>query len=228
MLALLSMLAIVIVAIPLLAALSARRLQRLDAEHLTKSARYARIMLILWSVTALALYSLRLYAQGPADVGVRAPHHPWQWLLGLLAFLVLALTSFGRGEVGPNYARRVRLVLPISAAEWAWFVPLAATAGICEEFLYRGYALTEVARLTDSLWAGVILSTAAFGLAHWYQGRFGMIGATISGLAYAAVFVISGSVLPCMIGHFTQDIAGALVLTRRLRSAPEISHAHPL
>jgi len=176
-------------------------------------------MLVLWSMTALALYALRLYGQAPSDVGVRSPHQPLQLLLGFSVVALLALSSIGKGDVGPRYARRIQLLLPVSIIDWLWFIPVAATAGICEEFLYRGYALSELARLTHSLGAGVALSSLAFALAHFYQGRFGMIGAGLSGLGYALVVVATGSVLPCMLGHFAQDMLGAFVLGRRLRVA---------
>ncbi|MBC5823844.1 MAG: CPBP family intramembrane metalloprotease [Candidatus Eremiobacteraeota bacterium] len=176
-------------------------------------------MLVLWAVTALALEALRLHGEGPADVGFRPPRHLQDVLAALLAVgLLLAITAGPRGAVPRSYAERVAPVLPHSPVDWLWFVPLAATAGMCEEFLYRGYALTQIATLTGSLPAGVVISTAAFGLAHSYQGRLGMMGTALSGLLYAAVFLWSGSLIPCMAGHFAHDIAGAMILLRRLKA----------
>jgi len=217
-LALIATLMILVLAIPVVGAITARRLRMADVASSSKIARYLRTIAILWSITALALYALHLYGEGPSDVGVRPPH---AWIEILAGFsVVAAMLVLGRGRtgaVGQQYARRVGIVLPQTPCEWALFVVLAATAGVCEEFLYRGYALTKIAELSGSLALGVILSSAAFGIAHSYQGRMGMIGTGIAGLLYALVFVATGSLLPCMLGHFAQDIAGAVVLTRRLR-----------
>jgi len=98
-------------------------------------------------------------------------------------------------------------------------VPVAASAGICEEFLYRGYALSIIGSMTGSLIVGAVLSSVAFGIGHAYQGKTGVIGATITGFLYACVFLVTGSLYPCMLGHFIQDMAGAAVLSRRLDDA---------
>jgi len=211
-------LTILVLAIPVIAAVAGRRLRRPDVAESGRSARYLRTIVILWAVTGLAVYALHLYGERPSDVGLRPPHAPLEILAGLL--VMAAMLAIGRGrtaEIGREYARRVRVVVPHTAVEWTLFVLLAATAGICEEFLYRGYALTKIAELTGSLPLGIVASSVAFGVAHSYQGRVGMIGTGIVGFLYALVFVATGSLLPCMLGHFAQDVAGAMVLTRRLR-----------
>jgi membrane protease YdiL (CAAX protease family) len=214
-----AMLAVVLVAIPVFALIRARyddpdRAQ----ERRVKHARYARTMLILWGITALALYALRLYGLGPANVGVRPPAEPWEYGAGLIVPAILAFLGIGRRTIDPEYLRKVGRVIPIDSSDWIWFVPLSATAGLCEEFLYRGYALTQIASMTGSLGLGYFLSSIAFGLAHVYQGKLGVIGTTITGALYGAVFVMTGSVVPCMIGHFVQDVIGGVALSRRIRA----------
>ena len=214
-----AMLAVVLVAIPVFALIRARTDDPDRAqERRVKHARYARTMLILWGITALALYALRLYGLGPADVGVRPPAQPWEYGAGLIVPAILAFLGIGRQTIDSEYLRKVGRVIPIDSSDWIWFVPLSATAGLCEEFLYRGYALTQIASMTGSLGLGYFLSSIAFGLAHMYQGKLGVIGTTITGALYGAVFVMTGSVVPCMIGHFVQDIIGGLALSRRVRA----------
>jgi uncharacterized protein len=222
-LALFATLAVVLVAIPVVALWRARRDDPDRAlERRIKHARYARTLVILWGMTALALYALRLYGLGPADVGVRAPYFAWQYGIGLAVPAIFILSSIGRENVSPDYLKKVSRVIPVDASDWVWFVPLSMTAGVCEEFLYRGYALTQITALTGSLAAGFLLSSAAFGLAHAYQGRLGIVGTTITGVLYASVFLLTGSVVPCMIGHIAQDIVGGLALSRRARAAASI------
>lgn len=221
--ALFAVLAVVLVAIPVFALLRARtddpdRAQERSVKH----ARYARTLLVLWGITALALYALRLHGLGPADVGLRAPNFAWEYLAGLIVPATFAILNLGRGDVDRNYLLKVGRVIPIDSSDWIWFVPLSVTAGICEEFLYRGYALTQITALTGSLGLGFFLSCAAFGLAHVYQGKMGVVGTTITGALYAAVFLLTGSLVPCMIGHFVQDIVGGVTLSRRIRTAAAV------
>jgi membrane protease YdiL (CAAX protease family) len=216
--ALFAMLAVVLVAIPVFALIRAGKDDPARAlERRIKHARYARSMLVLWGITALALYALRLYGLGPADVGVRAPNAPWEYGAGLIIPATFWFLSIGRSNIDPDYLRKVGRMIPIDSSDWIWFVPISVTAGVCEEFLYRGYALTQITTMTGSLGLGFFLSSIAFGLAHAYQGKLGVFGAMITGALYAAVFLLTGSIIPCMIGHFVQDIFGGFTLSRRLR-----------
>ena len=210
------MLATLIVLVPAIGAFTARRLQSAEVAATSKPMRYVRIMAALWTITLLAIFSLHLYHEGPVDIGLRPPHVLAQYLLGIAVPFALVGLSRRRRDAGSSYVERIKIVLPDSRTEWTLFVALAATAGFCEEFLYRGYALTKIAQLSGSVAVGVLLSTIAFGAAHWYQGRMGMIGAGIAGLLYALVYIATGSLLPCILGHFMQDVLGAVVLTRRL------------
>jgi len=212
-------LALILVVAPLASALLAKRARQGEqARH----ARYARSMLILWGMTWLAIYALSLWGQRPADVGWVPPTNPlfaYGVVLGLIALIAVASLRRPRLPSG-DYSERIRLIAPMTVVDWLWFVPVALSAGICEEFLYRGYALHVVAQLTHDVWIGVIVSTAAFGLAHFYQGWRGVIGTAIFGLLFALVIVTWQSLWPCMIGHALQDLIGGAVVSRRLRELP--------
>lgn len=211
-------LAVILVLAPLASALLAKRVQ---TGARAKHARYARSLLVLWSMTGLAFYALQLRGQGPRDVGWVPPSdaiYPYVLVLSFVAVLgFLGATSARSGD--QEYAERIRRIAPMTVGDWLWYVPLALSAGLCEEFLYRGYALHVVATLTRSVTIGVILSTAAFGLAHAYQGRRGVIGTTIFGLFFALVVVVWGSLWPCVIGHALQDLIGGAIVARRLGGA---------
>lgn len=215
--AVVAVLALLVVAVPAFGALIAARTRDPEDAERRKHARYARTMLVLWSMTALALYALQLHGESASDVGLHSPDNPlWFGVGPLIVAILLSVSGAGRGDISEPYARAIRPVVPRTAADWMWFVPVAATAALCEEFLYRGYALTQIAALTNSLTAGAIVSSIAFGLGHAYQGRIGMAGASLTGLMYAMLFVFSGSLAPCMLAHFLQDIVGAALLSRRL------------
>jgi CAAX protease family protein len=219
--AVVAVLALLVLAVPAFGALMASRMREVEDAERRKHARYARAMLVLWSMTALALYALGLHGESAADVGLHSPENPiWFGVGPFIVALLLSMSGAGRGDISEAYARAIRQVVPRTAADWVWFVPVAATAALCEEFLYRGYALTQIAAITHSLAAGVLVSSIAFGLGHAYQGRIGMAGAAITGLFYSGLFLLGGSLVPCMVAHFLQDIVGAVLLSRRLYGRP--------
>lgn len=222
--ALVAVLVLVVIAVPAFGALVASRVKNTDDSSSRKRARYARTMLVLWTMTALALYALGLHGETASDVGLHAAVNPaWYFVGPLVVAFMLAISGAGRGDVPQAYADAIKPVVPRTPADWLWFVPLAATAALCEEFLYRGYALTQIAALTHTVIAGVVISSIAFGLGHAYQGRIGMAGASLTGLFYACLFLFAGSLVPCMIAHFMQDIIGAVLLSRRLYGQPAYS-----
>ena len=212
---------ILVIALPLLSLWTGKRIRAGVAVPAVKYLRYARTVAILWSLTALAVYALRLHHREPTYVGLRPPQHPAELAAGLITLVapLLATLSGARRVLEGDYARALRAVVPADAGEWLAFIPVAATAGICEEFLYRGYALTILSAMSGNVLLGALLSSVAFGIGHAYQGRKGMLGATITGGLYACVFLATGSLYPCMLGHFAQDVVGAAVLSRRLVEA---------
>jgi len=220
--ALVAVLVLLVIAVPAMGALVAARLRNVEDSPARKRARYARTMLILWTMTALAFYALQLHGLTPADIGLRPPSNIlWYGVGPLIVAVLLATSGAGRGDISLSYARNIRPVIPNDGVDWVWFVGVAATAALCEEFLYRGYALTQIAAISHSVIVGVVLSSIAFGLGHAYQGRIGIAGTAITGLLYSLLFLASGSLVPCMLAHFMQDMFGAALLARRLRSMPD-------
>ena len=128
----------------------------------------------------------------------------------------------------PNLQRLRALgarLFPRSRSELALFVVLSLTAGICEEFLFRGFVMAVLLRTGLPTWLVVILSSAMFGLAHLYQGKGGSLGTGILGTLFALVRIIFGTLLPAVVWHSVLDIvagvAGARFLLEPQVSSPD-------
>jgi CAAX protease family protein len=129
-------------------------------------------------------------------------------VLGLGVFLLLE-----RWGWWPEESEVVRLLMPETTREklWALF-GLAPTAGLCEEFLYRGFLLAEASSWFHSVVWGVVVSSAAFGLAHLYQGANGAFRAALLGALLAYPVVRTGSLYPSITAHFLIDATALLWL----------------
>jgi uncharacterized protein len=168
-----------------------------------------------------------------------------------LSFPLLAATLLGAGLIAaahwanvrrmarsdhPNLKRLRALgarLFPRSRLEFALFVVLSLTAGICEEFLFRGFVMAVLIRAGLALWLVVVLSSAMFGLAHLYQGKGGSLGTGILGTLFAVARITLGSLLPAVVWHSVLDIvagwAGARYLLapeRRLGEPPVLREIH--
>ena len=88
------------------------------------------------------------------------------------------------------------------------FFALAVTAGICEEVLYRGFGLAALRWLDPDLETMqlVVLTGAAFGLAHLYQGVMGVIVTGVLGGYFAWIVISTGSLVPVMALHALLDV----------------------
>jgi uncharacterized protein len=107
-------------------------------------------------------------------------------------------------------------ILPQSRSERVPFLVLALTAGLCEEFLYRGFAMAAFARAGFPIWASVMVSSVLFGIAHLYQGRGGSLGTGILGLLFGVSRTLTGSIWPVAAWHAAIDIVAGIAGPRYL------------
>ena len=104
----------------------------------------------------------------------------------------------------------VRYLLGSLLAAWT-------LAAVGEEFVFRGYLLTRIARAfggTRRAWIGALgITSALFGLGHVYQGTSGVISAGLSGLVFGVLYLATGRNLWVpMIAHGAVDTVGFVLL----------------
>jgi membrane protease YdiL (CAAX protease family) len=102
-------------------------------------------------------------------------------------------------------------LLPDNFADRAVWVIVATAAGVCEEFVYRGYLQRQLWSWSGSLSAAILLQAIIFGTGHIYQGWKPALVTAIYGLAFGLLAAWRRSVLPGMIAHSLIDIIGGLV-----------------
>jgi membrane protease YdiL (CAAX protease family) len=107
-------------------------------------------------------------------------------------------------------------ILPRSVRERVPFFALAVTAGICEEFLYRGFVMAALTRSGLPLWTTVVISSLLFGIAHLYQGRSGLLGTTLLGLIFGIARVGFNSLTPVIAWHAAVDVVAGIAGSRYL------------
>lgn len=114
---------------------------------------------------------------------------------------------------GPN-ANIVRM-LPHSRIEIALWVVLSLSAGICEEFVTRGYLQQQFGGLLKNATAGLVAQGVVFGAAHAYQGPKRMLTIAVLGCMYGWLAQWRQSLRPGMLSHFLQDAIGGIIMGRR-------------
>src|SRR5260221_1017048 len=116
-------------------------------------------------------------------------------------------------------------ILPQSTVELLPYLALAITAGLCEEFLYRGFAMAVLVHVGLQAWAAVLVSSVLFGLAHSYQGRGGMVMTLLIGLVLGSSRLTYDSLVPAIFWHSAVDVvagaAGPRYLVPKRVGSPE-------
>ena len=119
------------------------------------------------------------------------------------------ITTMPEGKRGSLFAITEK-IMPRNAKETMFFAALACTAGISEEFLYRGFAFMAFIRMSVNYGppntAAAILSSAWFSLAHLYQGRRGLITTFVVGMIFSLMRVWTGSLIPAIAAHIGIDL----------------------
>ncbi len=142
------------------------------------------------------------------------------WAAGIAATAILALgivVLCERHGWLPPESGLVFLLVPHTLREKLWAaLIISPTAAFCEEFLYRGFLLTEMHGWLHSLTGAWVVSSVAFGLAHFYQGWSGMTQAALLGALLAYPVVHWGSLYPAMLAHWLIDTVALLWLARWL------------
>lgn len=121
---------------------------------------------------------------------------------------VLRSNADARAQLAKQVARSgpvVTKVLPRTQVERFVFMVVAASAGIGEEMIFRGFLLWTLAHWTPE-WLAALLSAALFTVAHLYQQRLSALtGVAAAGAVYTVLTLVSGSLLPAMLLHFAVD-----------------------
>jgi membrane protease YdiL (CAAX protease family) len=210
------------------------RLQRLLAMPqvgtVERLSLYASTIAFQWLAVAVAGW--RAWARGltALELGLVIPGRARIFLAAIVGAATLAALQWlnlrRMGQLAPELRGFLQAlaerILPQSGVELLPYFALAVTAGVCEEFLYRGFAMAALARTGLPVWGVVLLSSILFGMGHLYQGRSGLVSTLLLGVVFAVARITYHSLAPVILWHVAVDlvagVAGPRYLVRRAAS----------
>jgi membrane protease YdiL (CAAX protease family) len=190
--------------------------EKLALYAVTIAFQWMLVGLVAWRslVRGLTVQDLGLSSSG--WVGIVVSGVSGAVLIGGLQCLNLRRIGKMEGEA-PEFLRKLASrLLPVNLVEYLPYAALAITAGVCEEFIYRGFAMAAFCRAGLPLWLVVIVSSILFGLAHAYQGRGGVVSTGIFGVLLAIGRLWFGSLVPVMMWHAGLDLAAGIAAPKYL------------
>lgn len=135
------------------------------------------------------------------------------WMFGLILFTV----ATGIAQESPN---EVRLMTPSTALGLVWWAAISVSAGICEEFVYRGYLQRQILAMSGRRGVAILGQGVVFGVIHSYQGMFAVGVITVMGICFGLLAAWRRSLRPGIIAHAWYDgVIGLLMyLASKLRA----------
>jgi membrane protease YdiL (CAAX protease family) len=192
---------------------------------------YASTIAFQWLTVAVVAWRLWAHGYAPAALGL-VIHNRTRTVLAALAgsailglLHTLNLRRMGRSpEKLPVSLRALsERVLPQSSLELLPYLALAVTAGLCEEFLYRGFVMAALAHAGIPGWGTVLLSSILFGLAHLYQGRGGLLGTLLIGAVFGTARIAYDGLAAVVLWHITVDVVAGVAGPRYLVKSDAIA-----
>lgn len=108
----------------------------------------------------------------------------------------------------PNAAQGL---LPKGVLESLVWLPVALSAGFCEELAFRGYLQKQFQAIAGSAIVGVLVQAVIFGAGHLYEGPAAVARIILFGILYGLLAHWRTSLRPNMMAHAWSDIYGVII-----------------
>jgi len=173
-----------------------------------------------------ALWSLALIVLGIALLWERLPLRslgvvPLPWGSVVSAVLAAAVLLYVATPLGLWLIEAFGLpgfevgLSKLRALPFGVLVCAAATAGVVEEFLYRGYAIERLAILTGSRVAGALISLAAFSLAHLpFWGAASAVLTLVAGIVLTVLYLWKRNLAANILAHTLTAVVQLSAITK--------------
>ena len=175
-----------------------------------------------WLVVA-GLCVIAFWAQGrpPSELGIRRVR--WRDVLAAVGGVIIGIVLSGVANCTVAIPPSVNDLQEIAAVPVILRVALVVTAGICEEFIYRGFAIEELTILTGKRRLSAVVAWAFFTIGHaqLYHLSTALIVPGILGALLTVLYLWRRNLASCALMHAIVDgmflvILPALVIHRQV------------
>ncbi len=106
----------------------------------------------------------------------------------------------------------ITALLPRTRGELKFGAGLSINAGVVEELLFRLGMPALLFGITGNGPVAFLVASILFGLLHVYQKVWGVIGATILGIVFSLVYLLTGSIWVVIVVHALVDLRSLILL----------------
>jgi membrane protease YdiL (CAAX protease family) len=197
-----------------------------------RSHAYRRTTIGQWGFSAIVIAAWIFAGRSWTALGL-VPPTDWRLWIGIALMVAMIYMSINQSRAIGRLAQKpdsiekhrgrlaeVEYLLPHTRAEFRGFMLLSFTAGVCEEFLCRGYLMWAL-RPYMNVVAAIAVSAIVFGLGHAYQGKKGIVKTGVVGIVMNVIVLLTGWLVPAMVVHALVDASAGLLGYTVLRTSSE-------
>ncbi len=204
-------------------------LKRPELSTADRLSLYGSTIAFQWIIVALVAWRAYSRSMDLGELGL-AVSDPWR-TTGIAVGLTLLLCAIQfaslrrvvqmpASERGPVF-QITEKIMPHSLTEILVFTALACTAGLSEEFLYRGFVFAVFVRMFANsalaVSAAAVMSSLWFAVAHLYQGQRGIITTFVVGMIFCAARIFGRSLFPPIAAHIGVDLVAGIYVSASFR-----------
>lgn len=164
----------------------------------------------------LLLYALALTAATTNTILIRLiPQTAARWWPAAALFVAAAAAlHLHWGFRDASGRERLRALLPQERPDVLPYVVLCCVAAVSEEVVYRGVVYRLLLRLGLTTWEAVAVAAIVFALGHALQGWSSVFVIALFAVAFHAVVIYAGALMPAIVAHAAYDLYAGFVIAR--------------
>jgi membrane protease YdiL (CAAX protease family) len=172
---------------------------------------WASVTLLHWASVAFVAYSVRRGGRSLRDIGLVTSPRRMLAMLACLVALGAALVLLRANDARPPAPITVAAVmLPRTTGQRLFWIAMSLTAGICEELVYRGFAIRALRGRGMRAWLALMTAAVSFVFVHGLAGVFAFPIYFTFGLLFGALFLWRRTLAPGVCLHAAFDMFAIL------------------
>jgi membrane protease YdiL (CAAX protease family) len=176
------------------------------------------IIILHWLSVWVVIKFLKSQKKTFADIGYKLSNKGTLYLVGgylLIAILMLVgvETMLNNVELDPSKFGNISGLIPKTTSHRIFFILLVFSTGICEEIVYRGFAITQLNEIGVNKWIALIIAAFIFIGIHGinaYTNRFLFLFG--GGIMFGVTFLLSKRLLPSILIHLFINLSAMMAI----------------
>ena len=176
------------------------------------------IIILHWLSVFVVIKFLKSQKKTLADIGYKLSNKGTLYLVGgylLVAILMLIGVELllNNVELDTSKFGNISGLIPKTTPHRIFFILLVFSTGVCEEIVYRGFAITQLNEVGVNKWIALIIAAFIFIGIHGinaYTNRFLFLFG--GGIMFGVTFLLSKRLLPSILIHLLINLSAMMAI----------------